>query len=444
MDLFIAFGIFVASMLVSVIMGYSMIPPLLVGLAAFLVVGRIRGFSLGSMAVMSKKGIIDSIVVIEVMLVIGLLTAVWRVSGTITVFVYYGMKVILPPIFLIVTFLLCCLLSYAIGTSFGIAGTVGVIFMALARSGGVDPVIAAGVVMSGVYFGDRCSPVSSSANMVAGITDTKIYDNVKIMFKTAALPFVIAAAAYTVLSVMNPISHVDQDMVTSFENEFAISFWSFIPAVLMIALPLFKVGVLKAMTASIISGILVACLVQGTPVTDVMRICVMGYQSESEGLGTILNGGGLVSMLEIVGILIISSTYSGIFNGTGMLLSLQDRLSRACTRAGRFAVMFFMSIGIAATFCNQTIGTLMCCDLMKQPYLDGGGTKEELAIDLENSVILIACYIPWSIGCSVPLALLGAGVSSLPFAIYMYAVPLCYLFTKKKWFSDRQQIQSPM
>src|SRR5699024_10256342 len=139
---------------------------------------------------------------------------------------------------------------------------------------------------------------SSSANMVAGITDTKIYDNVKIMFKTAVLPFVIAAAAYTVLSVMNPISHVDQDMVTSFENEFAISFWSFIPAVLMIALPLFKVGVLKAMTASIISGILVACLVQGTPVTDVMHICVMGYQSESEGLGTILNGGGLVSMLE--------------------------------------------------------------------------------------------------------------------------------------------------
>lgn len=161
MELFIAFGIFIASMLTAVITGYSMILPLLVGLAAFMAVGKIRGFSLGSMAEMSKKGILDSIVVIKVMLVIGILTAVWRVSGTITVFVYYGMKVIMPPIFLIVTFALCCLLSYAIGTSFGIAGTVGVIFIALARSGGVDPVIAAGVIMSGVYFGDRCSPVSS-------------------------------------------------------------------------------------------------------------------------------------------------------------------------------------------------------------------------------------------------------------------------------------------
>ena len=436
MELFIAFGIFIASMLTAVITGYSMILPLLVGLAAFMAVGKIRGFSLVSMAEMSKKGILDSIVVIKVMLVIGILTAVWRVSGTITVFVYYGMKVIMPPIFLIVTFALCCLLSYAIGTSFGIAGTVGVIFIALARSGGVDPVIAAGVIMSGVYFGDRCSPVSSSANMVAGITDTKIYDNVKIMFRTAMLPLVIAFMAYAVLSVTNPISHVDEQMIRDFQNEFNISVWAFIPAVIMIALPLLKVGVIKAMTASIISGVLVACLVQKTAVIKVAEICILGYESESQGIGAILNGGGLVSMIEIVVILIISSTYSGIFNGTGILLSLQDKLAKACTKIGRFAVMVCMSIGISAIFCNQTIGTLMCCDLMKQPYIDGGGTLEELAIDMENSVILIACFIPWSIGCSVPLALLGADFTSLPFAVYMYAVPSCYLFTKKKWFKN--------
>ena len=436
MELFIAFGIFIASMLTAVITGYSMILPLLIGLAAFMTVGKLRGFSLKSMGEMSKKGILDSIVVIKVMLIIGILTAVWRVSGTITVFVYYGMKVIMPPIFLIVTFALCCLLSYAIGTSFGIAGTVGVIFIALARSGGVDPVIAAGVIMSGIYFGDRCSPVSSSANMVAGITDPRIYDNVKIMFKTAMLPLVISFAAYTALSVMNPISHVDEQMIANFEEEFAISAWAFVPAVIMIALPLLKVGVIKAMTASIASGILVALLVQKASVAQVAKICVFGYEADGEGIGAILNGGGLVSMMEIVGILIISSTYSGIFNGTGILLSLQEKLSKACTKIGRFGVMVCMSIGIAAIFCNQTIGTLMCCDLMKQPYLDGGGTKEELAVDMENSVILIACFIPWSIGCSVPLALLGADFTSLPFAIYMYAVPICYLFTKKKWFNN--------
>ena len=84
---------------------------------------------------------------------------------------------------------------------------------------------------------------------------------------------------------------------------------------------------IKAMTASIISGVLVACLVQKTAVIKVAEICILGYESESQGIGAILNGGGLISMIEIVVILIISSTYSGIFNGTGILLSLQDKLA---------------------------------------------------------------------------------------------------------------------
>lgn len=133
--------------------------------------------------------------------------------------------------------------------------------------------------------------------------------------------------AYAVLSVTNPISHVDEQMIRDFQNEFNISVWAFIPAVIMIALPLLKVGVIKAMTASIISGVLVACLVQKTAVIKVAEICILGYESESQGIGAILNGGGLVSMIEIVVILIISSTYSGIFNGTGILLSLQDKLA---------------------------------------------------------------------------------------------------------------------
>ena len=111
-----------------------------------------------------------------------------------------------------------------------------------------------------------------------------------------------------------------------------------------------------------------------------------------------------------------------------------------------------MSIGTAAVFCNQTIATLMCCDLLKKPYLEGIRTAEdsadaadaavsvsmtELAIDMENSVILIACFIPWSIGCSVPLSFFGADFHSLPFAVYMYTVPIFWLLTKKRWFAGK-------
>mgnify|MGYP003370064689 FL=1 len=433
MDLFIAFGIFIVFMVLSLIAGISTIPALLLGLLAFLTVGRRKGFSLKSMFYMSMDGIRNSLVVIEVMLIIGLITAVWRVSGTITIFVYYGMKIIVPPLFLLIAFFLSCLLSYALGTSFGTAGTVGVIFMTLARSGGVDPVITAGVIMSGIYFGDRCSPVSSSANLVAGITGTKVFDNVKLMMKTAMVPLLLTTVFYGVLSFFHPVSHMDDSVINAFEEEFTLSLWSFIPAVIVILLPILRADVIKAMGLSIAAGIIVACLIQKVSLPEVLKICIIGYEAPDGGLGSILDGGGLVSMAEVAAILIISSSYSGIFSGTDMLTQLQEKIVSACSRLGRFTIMIFMSIATAAVFCNQTIATLMCADLMKKPYLSAGGTHTELAIDMENSVILIACIIPWTIGCTIPLSFMEVGISALPYAFYMYAVPLYYWIRKGRF-----------
>ena len=436
MDLLFGFLIFLACMVAALVKNVSMVYALLVGLICFIAVGMHRGFRLQNLLVMSASGIKKSLIVIEVMCIIGFITAIWRVSGTITIFVYYGMRIITPSLFILIAFTLSCVLSYALGTSFGVAGTVGVIFMTLARSGGVDPILTAGVLMSGVYFGDRCSPVSSSANMVAGITETKIFENVKIMMRTGLLPLIITFVIYAVLSFQNPISHVDEALLRQFEESFNLSLWDFLPAVLMLLLPLLHVDVMLSMGLSIASGVLVAWLVQGVPLMEVCKIAILGYHATGDGLDTILNGGGLVSMLEIVIVLLISCMYSGIFDGTQMLQTLQDRIGQACTRVGRFAVMVVLSIVSTMMFCNQTITTLMCNDLMEKPYLDGGGSRQELAIDLENSVILIACSIPWAIGCSVPLSFFGVGPRAMLYAFFMYLVPICYLFTKKRWYSN--------
>ncbi len=437
MGLLIAFLIFIAAMILSLIKGWTLILPLMVGLACFTALGLSRGYRVRQLAAWSWGSIRDSLVVIEVMLIIGFITAAWRVSGTITVFVYYGMKVIVPPLFLIITFLLACLLSYAIGTSFGVAGTLGVIFMTLARSGGVDPVITAGVLMSGIYFGDRGSPVSSSANMVAGVTKTEIYGNVKMMHRTGALPLLLTAAAYTGLSFLHPISRVDPAVISAFESEFQLSVWAFLPAALMLLLPLVKVGVMLSIAVSVVCAGLVAWLVQGVAPVDVAKVCVFGYVSDSPGLGAILNGGGMVSMLEIVGILIISCAYSGIFSGTGMLEDVQAIIRRGCGRLGRFAMTLIVGLMASLVFCNQTIATLICNDLMTRPYLDTGGGRQELAIDMENSLIVTVGLIPWCIACSVPLTFFGVGIGAIPWSFYLYLVPLCYLFTKGRWFSNR-------
>lgn len=63
--------------------------------------------------------------------------------------------------------------------------------MALARSGGVSEAVTAGVILSGIYFGDRGAPTSSCASLVAALTETDLYGNVRRMFQTAALPYAL-------------------------------------------------------------------------------------------------------------------------------------------------------------------------------------------------------------------------------------------------------------
>ena len=60
--------------------------------------------------------------------------------------------------------------------------------------------------------------------------------------------------------------------------------------------------------------------------------------------------------------------------------------------------------------------------------------KEELAMDIENSGILIAGLIPWSIACSIPLSMLGSDYRAIPFAFLLWLIPICYLFTKRFFY----------
>ena len=82
-------------------------------------------------------------------------------------------------------------------------------------------------------------------------------------------------------------------------------------------------------------------------------------------------------------------------------------------------------------FCNQTIATIMCSDLLKKTYEEEGASKTELAIDMENSVIILAPFVPWTIACTVPLEFMQADITSIPYAFLLYLTPLCYGILKK-------------
>ena len=73
--------------------------------------------------------------------------------------------------------------------------------------------------------------------------------------------------------------------------------------------------------------------------------------------------------------------------------------------------------------CNQTLTVMLTHQLCSGFY----GDRKALAIDLEDSAIIVAPLIPWSIAGGAPLSAIGAPHSALLFAFYLYLLPLARL-----------------
>jgi len=268
MDIVVCFALFLAAMLFCLVKDFSLAWALLFALVLFFALGLRRGYGAKALVKMAWSKMPKSMIVLRILFFIGLLTGLWRSCGTIAFFIYHGIRVITPSLFILVAFLLTVLLSYALGTSFGVASTAGVVLMALARSGGVSEAVTAGVILSGIYFGDRGAPTSSCASLVAALTETDLYGNVRQMFQTAALPYALCLIAYTVLSFRNPIVTVDETMLDALAESFVISPWALVPALTMLILPLLRVPIRRAMAISAAAAFVITVTVQGGSVAD--------------------------------------------------------------------------------------------------------------------------------------------------------------------------------
>lgn len=118
MSAIICFALFMGAMVACLATGYDMIWALLFGIALFLLRGKANGYSWRDMwkAMWDEGSKLLSLIVI--FLLIGVITGLWRSCGTIAFFIYHGIRLITPKLFILVAFLLTCLLSYALGTSF--------------------------------------------------------------------------------------------------------------------------------------------------------------------------------------------------------------------------------------------------------------------------------------------------------------------------------------
>ena len=422
------FVLLILSVLNGIFVGY----PLAIILIIFIFLAVSRGNSVKSVLIMAYKGGEKSFIVLEIFVLIGAITSAWMASGTVPAIVYYGTKFLNPNIFILSAFLISSLVSYLIGTSFGTIGTVGIALMVMARGGGVNVSITAGAILSGAYFGDRCSPMSSSANLVAHITETELYENIKNMFKTGAIPFVLASILYLILSIKFPLNAKVNFISIEITKAFNINIITLVPALIILIFSFFKINVKKLMCFSIMAAIIISISLQGASIISVIRYLIFGFTLDnSSSLNAIIKGGGILSMVKISVVVFISSAFTGIFEETGMLSAVEKWTMKANTKPKLFLTTIIISIATSAFGCTQALAVILTHILMKNAYIKNKENKSTLAVDIENTAIVIAPLIPWNIAVLVPLATLGVGYMAIVFCFYLYLIPLVNLVIKK-------------
>ena len=420
---YITIVLFCLALLVCLLFDISIIWALLAGWLIFSVYGIYKGYSLREVWGFSVSGVKTVNNILITFFLIGMLTALWREAGTIPVIVCFAAKLVHHSVFLLMTFLLNCLISFLTGTAFGTAATMGVICSTMGASLGMSPVLIGGAVLSGVFFGDRCSPVSTSALLVATLTGTDIFTNIRKMLKTAAVPFLLTCGIYTLAGIMFDSRGKIPDLAAVFGQEFDLSFWPVLPAVILLILSLGKVDVKIAMTASIITALPICLLVQHTPVGSIPQILVTGFAAENSQVAAMLDGGGIVSMLRVAAIVCISSAYSGIFQNTGLLDNIKSTIQKFAEKTTAFAAILVTSVVTGMIACNQTLTIMLTNQLTDSTEKD----KSRFAIALEDSAVVVSPLVPWSIAGAVPLASVGAPMTSIAFACFLYLLPLCEL-----------------
>ena len=95
------------------------------------------------------NGIAISGTAILILLAVGALIGTWILSGAVPTMIHYGLAVLHPSFFYPAVCLVCAIVAITIGSSWTVAGTLGVALIGVAQGLGLDVAITAGAIISG-------------------------------------------------------------------------------------------------------------------------------------------------------------------------------------------------------------------------------------------------------------------------------------------------------
>jgi len=389
------------------------------------------GFKLQQVIGWYSDGCRGAIDVILILMSVGCVIGTWIASGVVPTIMYYGLTFLNPTSFLIVGFLLCCIVSFFIGSSYSTLATLGVAFVGIGTGMGMNLGLVAGMCLSGALFGDKMSPFSDTTNMAPAVSGTTVYKHIGSMMYTVIPSFIITLVAYIVMGLRVDTSAAEMgfvdEMLAGITNSFNISPILLLVPVFMLVLAVKQIHPIVAMLGSSLLAIILGAVLQGDLMTQINALGV-GFSIDTgvADLNRLVNRGGIAAMMETVAWTLLTLGMGNCLKESGILNAFLTKLLAFVKKPSQLVITTLLfSLATACLTAAQYLAIMLPGMLMKDQYTKFKLDKKVLSRTLEDGGTMFSFLIPWDTAGIYASSVLGvATLAYAPYAVLLWVNPI--------------------
>lgn len=419
---------------------------LLFGAAVSAAVGWRNGIGWQAVENAIISGISISLKPILILLCVGLLIGSWIMGGTVPTMIYYSLLILDPSIFYLASCVICALIALSIGSSWTVAGTVGIALIGAAAGLGLSTAITAGAIISGAYFGDKMSPLSETTNLAPAVAGTDLFSHIGHMTWTAVPSILIALLIYAVigLNIESGASADDLAITMNLLTEnFLISPVMLLPVLVLLWMANRKLPPVPTILTGGMLGVVLALLFQRQAILNLpgdapnlFLALVQGVwttffdgfvlQSGNETLDDLMSRGGMASMLNTIWLILCAMIFGASMERVGLLQRLVDyALSFVHNTGSLIATTIVTCIGANIITSDQYIAIVLPGRMYKLEYQSRDLDVKNLSRTLEDSGTITSPLVPWNTCGAYMSGTLGvATLAYFPFCFFNMICPV--------------------
>ena len=391
-----------------------------------------------------KKTIGDTSVSILILLLIGVMSSTWMISGVVPTLIYYGVQIITPSLFLPCACLISALVSLMTGTSWTTIATIGIALLGIGNALSVPEAFTAGAIISGAYFGDKMSPMSDTTVLASSVSGADLFKHIRYMMGTTVPSITISLLLYLVMGLWFSGERVEPSIyLQGLEHSFHITAWTLLVPAFTGVLIWKKVPSFITLTLSSLAAIVCAIVLQtealveitgqanasaGSLFMGVLKVCYTNTQLDTgfQEVNHLVATRGMAGMLDTVWLILCAMCFGSCMVASQMLRSL----TRILLNSIRNTFSLVTSTVVSGVLLNlimgdQFLSIIMNASIYKEEYADRGYQPELLSRSTEDSATVTSVLVPWTACGMTQSTVLGVPtLVYLPFCFFNIISPL--------------------